>query len=164
VHSNGFSLVRRIVAGGNAGWGAPAPFATGQPLGEALLTPTRIYVQSLLALHRQGLLKAAAHITGGGIPGNLPRVLPPGTRAVIDASAWPLPPVFAWLARMGGVDADEMLRVFNCGLGMVLVVTDPDAARDILEAHGEKVFSVGRIEAGPDEPAVDIMLPAGWPA
>jgi phosphoribosylformylglycinamidine cyclo-ligase len=72
--------------------------------------------------------------------------------------------VFAWLARMGGVDADEMLRVFNCGLGMVLVVTDPDAARDILEAHGEKVFSVGRIEAGPDEPAVDIMLPAGWPA
>jgi len=164
VHSNGFSLVRRIVAGGNAGWGAPAPFATGQRLGEALLTPTRIYVQSLLALHRQGLLKAAAHITGGGIPGNLPRVLPHGTRAVIDAGAWPLPPVFAWLARMGGVDADEMLRVFNCGLGMVLVVTDPDAARDILEAHGEKVFSVGRIEAGPDEPTVDIMLPPGWPA
>ena len=164
VHSNGFSLVRRIVAGGNAGWAAPAPFASATTLGEALLTPTRIYVKSLLALHRQGLLKAAAHITGGGIPGNFPRVLPAGTRAVIDAGAWPLPPAFAWLARMGGVDAHEMLRVFNCGLGMVLVVTDADAAREILVANGESVFAIGRIEAGPDEPDVEITLPDGWPA
>jgi phosphoribosylformylglycinamidine cyclo-ligase len=164
VHSNGFSLVRRIVAGGNAGWSAPAPFAAGQTLGEALLTPTRIYVRAVLALHRAGLLKAAAHITGGGLPGNFPRVLPPGTRAVLDASAWPLPPVFAWLARMGGVDADEMLRVFNCGLGMALVVADADAARAMLEAAGETVFNIGRIEAGPDEPTVEIALPDGWPA
>jgi len=164
VHSNGFSLVRRIVAGGNAGWGAPAPFAAGKTLGEALLTPTRIYVKPLLALHRAGLLKAAAHITGGGLPGNFPRVLPPGTRAVIDAGAWPLPPVFAWLARMGGVEAEEMLRVFNCGIGMVLVVADARAARALLEADGETVFSIGRIEPGADEPAVDITLPDGWPA
>ncbi len=164
VHSNGFSLVRRIVAGGNAGWDAPAPFAHGKKLGEALLTPTRIYAKPLLALHHAGLLKAAAHITGGGLPGNLPRVLPPGTRAVIDAGAWPLPPVFAWLARMGGVEADEMLRVFNCGIGMVLVVTDPAAARALLEAEGETVFTIGRIEPGPDAPTVDITLPGGWPA
>ena len=107
VHSNGFSLVRRIVAAaGNAGWADPAPFAPAQTLGAALLTPTRIYVRSLLALHRAGLLKAAAHITGGGLPGNLPRVLPEGDAATIDARAWPLPPVFAWLARTGGVGGD----------------------------------------------------------
>jgi phosphoribosylformylglycinamidine cyclo-ligase len=163
VHSNGFSLVRQIVAGGNAGWGAPAPFAAGATLGEVLLTPTRIYVRSVLAVHRAGLLKAAAHITGGGLPGNLPRVLPSGTRAVIDAGAWPLPPVFGWLARAGGVAPDEMLRVFNCGIGMVLVVTDAEAARHVLEAEGETVFAIGRIEPGPDRPDVEITLPEGWP-
>jgi phosphoribosylformylglycinamidine cyclo-ligase len=163
VHSNGFSLVRRIVETGNAGWGAPAPFSAGT-LGEAMLTPTRIYVRSVLALHRAGLLKAAAHITGGGLPGNLPRVLPAGTCAVIDAAAWPLPPVFAWLARTGGVAAEEMLRVFNCGIGMVLVVTDAAAARAILEAESETVFEIGRIEAAEGEPQVEIKLPDGWPA
>ena len=163
IHSNGFSLVRRIVESGNAGWNAPAPFAAGQTLGEAAMAPTRIYVKSVLALHRAGLLQAAAHITGGGLPGNLPRVLPEGTRAVIDAGAWPLPPVFAWLARAGGVTADEMLRVFNCGIGMVVVVREPDAARALLEQHGETVFHVGRIEAGEGPAAVDIRLPPGWP-
>jgi phosphoribosylformylglycinamidine cyclo-ligase len=163
MHSNGFSLVRRIVAGSNAGWGSPAPFAAGATLGEALLTPTRIYVKPVLALHRAGLLKAAAHVTGGGLPGNLPRVLPSGTRAVIDAGAWPLPPVFRWLARAGGVAADEMLRVFNCGIGMVLVVGDAVAARKALEAEGEAAFLIGGIEAGADEPEVDIAVPEGWP-
>ena len=162
VHSNGFSLVRRIVESGNAGWAAPAPFA-GTTLGEAMLEPTRIYVKSVLALHRAGLLKAAAHITGGGLPGNVPRVLPAGTCAVIDAGAWPLPPVIAWLARTGGVAADEMLRVFNCGIGMVLVVSDATAATALLESEGETVFSIGRIEAGEGEAAVKIVLPDGWP-
>lgn len=165
VHSNGFSLVRRIVETTNAGWNTPAPFAGGQTLGEALMVPTRIYVQSLLALHRAGLLKAAAHITGGGLPGNLPRVLPEGTTAVIDAGAWPLPPVFAWLARTGNVEAQELLRVFNCGIGMAVVTADPDAARILLESHGEQVFTLGRIEAaGPDGGAIRIDIPAGWPA
>ena len=163
VHSNGFSLVRRIVESGNASWAAPAPFA-GVTLGEALLEPTRIYVKSVLALHRAGLLKAAAHITGGGLPGNLPRVLPAGTCAVIDAGAWPLPPVFGWLARTGGVAAAEMLRVFNCGIGMVLVVSDAVAARTLLEAEGETVFSIGRIEAAAGDAQIEIKLPDGWPA
>ncbi len=164
VHSNGFSLVRRIVEAGNAGWAAPAPFASGQTLGEALMVPTRIYVRSLLALHRAGLLKAAAHITGGGLPGNLPRVLPGGTMAVIDAGAWALPPVFAWLARAGGVAAEEMLRVFNCGIGMAVVVSDAAAARALLEAEGEVVSDLGRIEAAEGEEAgIRINIPAGWP-
>ncbi len=164
VHSNGFSLVRRIVATTNAGWATPAPFATAGTLAEVLMAPTRIYVKSVLALHRAGLLKAAAHITGGGLPGNVPRVLPAGTRAVIDAGTWKLPPVFAWLARTGNVEAEEMLRVFNCGLGMVLVVSDPAAARAILEEAGETVFEIGRIEAHDGAPDVRIEVPAGWPA
>ncbi len=161
VHSNGFSLVRRVVAGTNAGWATPAPFGGGS-LAEALMAPTRIYVRSLLALHRAGLLKAAAHITGGGLPGNLPRVLPPGTMAVIDGAAWPLPPVFAWLARAGGVAAEEMLRVFNCGIGMAVVVTDAEAATALLQAEGETVFAIGRIEAGEGEAGIRIDLPPGW--
>jgi phosphoribosylformylglycinamidine cyclo-ligase len=163
VHSNGFSLVRRIVATTNAGWATPSPFGPGS-LAQALMEPTRIYVKSLLALHRAGLLKAAAHITGGGLVGNIPRVLPDNTRAVIDASTWSLPPVFAWLARTGNVEPDEMLRVFNCGLGMVAVVSDPAAARIILEAHDETVFDIGHIEAHTGEPDVHITLPPHWPA
>jgi phosphoribosylformylglycinamidine cyclo-ligase len=163
VHSNGFSLVRRIVEAGNAGWAAPAAFGGGT-LGQALLAPTRIYVKSLLALHRAGLLKAAAHITGGGLPGNLPRVLPAGMTAVVDAGAWALPPVFQWLARSGQVAAEEMLRVFNCGIGMAVVTAEPAAARELLEAEGETVFEIGRIEAGAaGEAGIRIDLPAGWP-
>jgi phosphoribosylformylglycinamidine cyclo-ligase len=164
VHSNGFSLVRRIVAGGNAGWGGPAPFAAGQTLAQALLAPTRIYVKPLLALHAAGLLRAAAHITGGGLPDNLPRVLPPGLAAVLDGATWPVPPVFAWLARTGGVAPAELLRVFNCGIGMALVVSDAAAATALLEAEGERVFAIGRIaEQAADAPRVRLQLPAGWP-
>lgn len=166
VHSNGYSLVRRVVALGGADWGAPAPFAPGRTLAEALLEPTRIYVRPVLALHRAGLLRAAAHITGGGLPGNLPRVLPEGTRAVLDAGSWPLPPVFAWLARTGGVAPDEMLRVFNCGVGMALVVAegDVDAALALLAEHGEAASRIGRIEAGDGPAAARIERPEGWPA
>jgi phosphoribosylformylglycinamidine cyclo-ligase len=166
VHSNGFSLVRRIVAAGNAGLGDPAPFAGGQSIGQALLAPTRIYVKPLLALHRAGLLKAAAHITGGGLPGNLPRVLPEGVEAVLDGRTWPVPPVFGWLARMGNVTPEEMLRVFNCGIGMVCVVAaeDAEAATVALTDAGETVFAIGRLQAadGPAGVRID-NLPEGWP-
>ncbi len=161
VHSNGFSLVRRIVAASGLDWATPAPFAAGAALGRALMTPTRIYVKSLLALHRAGLLKAAAHITGGGLPGNLPRVLPAGTNAVIE-HAWPVPPVFAWLAQAGNVAPAEMLRVFNCGIGMVVVTDAPDAAEASLRAAGETVCRLGRIEAGTAEAGVRLHLPANW--
>jgi phosphoribosylformylglycinamidine cyclo-ligase len=166
VHSNGFSLVRRIVEAGNAGLGSPAPFAAGQTLGEALLAPTRIYVKSVLALHKAGLLKAAAHITGGGLPGNLPRVLPEGVAAVVDAGAWAVPPVFGWLARTGNVAPEEMLRVFNCGVGMVVVVAAEAVAEAtaLLEGAGETVSRLGQLEAGSGEAQVRIdNLPATWP-
>jgi len=156
VHSNGYSLVRRIVQASGLAWDAPAPFASGQSLGEALLEPTRIYVAPLLALHRAGLLRAAAHITGGGLPGNLPRVLPEGTKAVLDAASWDTLPVFRWLAQTGGVAGDEMLRVFNCGIGMALVVSDPDAATTVLREHGERVVPIGRIEPGDGQARVEV--------
>jgi phosphoribosylformylglycinamidine cyclo-ligase len=107
------------------------------------------------------LLKAAAHITGGGLPGNLPRVLPDGFSAVLNA-AWPVPPVFGWLARTGGVAAAEMLRVFNCGVGMALVVSDAEAAVRVLEAAGESVSRIGTIEAAAGPASVRIELPSGW--
>lgn len=162
VHSNGYSLVRRIVEASGLGWDAPASFQPGATLGQALMTPTRIYVRPVLALHKAGLLKGAAHITGGGLPGNLPRVLPDGTRAVLRID-WPVPPVFAWLARAGGVSSGEMLRVFNCGIGMALVVSDAAEATRILEAEGETVFPIGRIEPGDGAASVHISPPAGWP-
>jgi phosphoribosylformylglycinamidine cyclo-ligase len=162
VHSNGFSLVRRVAAGAGLGWENDAPFAPGQSLGAALLAPTRIYVRALLALHRAGLLRAAAHITGGGLPGNLPRVLPDDTRAVLNAATWAPPPVFAWLAATGGVAPAEMLRVFNCGIGMALVVTDAAAARAVLRAEGETVFDIGHVAAAEGAASVRIDLPDGW--
>ncbi len=153
VHSNGFSLVRRVMAaaGGLAAPDAPAPFAADTTtLAEALLAPTRIYVRPLLALHRKGLVKAAAHITGGGLPGNLPRVLPAGIEAVLDAAAWPVPPVFAWLAGLGPVEEDEMYRVFNMGIGFVLIVR-PDFVDSVLRRlarAGESPHVIGKVVRG----------------
>ena len=166
VHSNGFSLVRRIIAHAGLTLASPAPFAPGATLGDALLTPTRIYVRALLALHRAGLLKAAAHITGGGLPGNLPRVLPEGLSAVLTGGSWPVPPVFAWLAEAGNVTADEMLRVFNCGVGMAVVIAPGDlaAATTILAAEGEAAPVIGALEAAPGSASLRIDgLPDGWP-
>ena len=162
LHSNAFSLVRRVVEMSGLPWSAPAPFDAEVSLGQALLTPTRIYVAALLALHRAGLLKAAAHITGGGLPGNLPRVLPNDTIAVLEPF-WSVPRVFSWLARTGGIAPDEMLRAFNCGVGMAVVVSDPDAATELLRDQGESVSRIGHIAAGNGEPEVRIDLPAGWP-
>ncbi|HEX5326719.1 MAG TPA: phosphoribosylformylglycinamidine cyclo-ligase [Acetobacteraceae bacterium] len=162
VHSNGFSLLRRVVAASGLDWGRPAPFGHGETLGQAMMTPTRIYVAPVLRLHRAGLLKAAAHITGGGLPGNLARALPDGTEAVLHPG-WPVSPVFAWLARVGAIAPEEMLRVFNCGIGMVLVVGDADAATALLQQAGETVFRLGTVIAGAGPPAVRIELPPGWP-
>jgi phosphoribosylformylglycinamidine cyclo-ligase len=146
-HSNGFSLVRRIVEASGLALDAPAPFAPDASLGAALLTPTRIYVKSCLSAARTGKVKAFAHITGGGLVENVPRVLPEGLAAAFDATAWPLPPVFGWLMRTGGVAEAEMARVFNCGLGMVAVAAPEDAEplAALLAAHGERVYRVGRI-------------------
>ncbi len=158
VHSNGYSLVRKIVGLSGLAWDAPAPFADGKTLGEALLTPTRIYVKPILrAIRETGSIKALAHITGGGFPENIPRVLPRHLAAEIDLSAIAVPPVFSWLAKTGGVEPKEMLRTFNCGVGMIVVVP-ADAERAVtaaLEAGGEKVISLGRMIArGEDAPGV----------
>src|SRR5450432_387836 len=120
LHSNGFSLVRRIVAASGLGWDAPAPFEPERSLAAALLTPTRLYVKPLLrALKASDAILALAHITGGGFPDNLPRVLPDDLAASLNLDAFAVPPVFSWLAELGGVAQGEMLRTFNCGIGMV---------------------------------------------
>ena len=149
VHSNGFSLVRRVAERAGLGWGDPAPFAEGT-LGAALLRPTRLYVRPALAAIRAGGVRALAHVTGGGLTENLPRVLPEGLGARVDLAAWTPPPVFGWLARTGGVETAEMLRAFNCGLGLVLVVGPDraDALADLLAAEGERVARVGTVTEG----------------
>ncbi len=162
VHSNGYSLVRRVMEVAGARWDDKAPFAAGQSFADVLMAPTRIYVRPVLSLHRAGLLLAAAHITGGGLPGNVPRVLPPGLAAELDASNWTLPPVFRWLARSGGVAAAEMLRVFNCGVGMVLVVRDAAAAQAHLLAEGEQAVAIGRIVETTGAAAARVATPSGW--
>ena len=150
LHSNGFSLVRRIVEGAGIGLDAPAPFAPKTSLGEALLRPTRIYVKSCLAAIKAGGVKGLAHITGGGLSENIPRILPGGLRAALDGGAWTPDPVFAWLRRQGGIAPDEMARTFNGGIGMV-VVTEPGRAAALLEVFaeaGERASVIGRIEQG----------------
>ena len=149
VHSNGFSLVRRVVETAGLGWASPAPFGGG-PLGAVLLEPTRIYVRPALAALRAGGLHGLAHITGGGLTENLPRVLPDGLGAEVDLDAWELPPVFAWLAATAGIAQGEMLKTFNCGIGMVAVAA-PDRAEAlaaILAGAGETVLRIGRVAPG----------------
>ena len=151
VHSNGYSLVRRIVELSGLGWDSPAPFARGLTLGEALLIPTRLYVKSALAAIRStGKVKALAHITGGGLTENLPRVLPKHTIGRIDLDGLTLPPVFRWLAQTGNVAPEEMLRAFNCGIGMVVVCAPEDAetVADAFAEGGEEVVHLGVIEPG----------------
>jgi phosphoribosylformylglycinamidine cyclo-ligase len=157
VHSNGYSLVRKIASLSGLGWEAPAPFAPETSLGEALLTPTRIYVKSVMAAHRgTGAIKALAHITGGGFVDNIPRVLPEGLGVAVDLAAVPVPPVFGWLAKVGGLDQAEMVRTFNCGIGMVVVVAPTDAARlaETFAAAGETVVTLGAVTAAAAEPRV----------
>jgi phosphoribosylformylglycinamidine cyclo-ligase len=150
VHSNGYSLVRRVVAKSKLKWGAPAPFDKKKKLGRAVLTPTRIYVKSCLAAIREtNAVKALAHITGGGFPDNIPRVLPKSIGARIDLARIPVPPVFQWLAKTGNIAEKEMLRTFNCGIGMIAVV-EPRAADQvtaILKSEGERVVRLGELIA-----------------
>ena len=168
VHSNGFSLVRRIVADSGLGFEAPAPWAPETTLGAALLAPTRLYVKSCLAAARAGQIKGLAHITGGGLIENPPRVLPDDLAIEIDPTAWPLPPVFGWLMRQGGVPAHEMARTFNCGIGMI-VVAAPDqaeaAVRTLVEA-GERVCRIGRVVPGRADASRLVMpgLEQAWSA
>jgi len=154
-HSNGYSLVRRVVARSGLSYDADAPFAKGS-LGQLLLEPTRIYVKPLLATMRvTGAIKGLAHITGGGLPGNVPRCLPDNMRARLDARQWSVPAVFRWLREVGQVPTDDMLRTFNCGLGMIVVTAADDAAKvaKALTDAGESVCTVGVIEAAPQSEA-----------
>jgi phosphoribosylformylglycinamidine cyclo-ligase len=155
-HSNGYSLVRKILSVTKSK--LDQPFGN-QTLGEALLTPTRIYVKPILRLLEQIPVHALAHITGGGLPGNVPRVLPAGTRAVIDSRTWKRPAVFDWLQEGGNVANDEMYRTFNCGVGMVLAVDPKDAENTlrILSEAGESAFLIGHIEAHTGEPEIVIL-------
>ncbi|MEK9670942.1 MAG: phosphoribosylformylglycinamidine cyclo-ligase [Rhodospirillaceae bacterium] len=157
VHSNGFSLARKVVERAGLTYADAAPFDQSRSLADVLLTPTRIYVKSCLEAVRAGRVKALAHITGGGLTENLPRVLPAGLGAVIDANAWQRPDVFRWLRKAGGVAPAEMFRTFNCGIGMaVLCATDAAAA---LEAHfaqaGETVYRIGNIVDGDGTVRID---------
>ncbi|GHU04323.1 phosphoribosylformylglycinamidine cyclo-ligase [Alphaproteobacteria bacterium] len=144
VHSNGFSLVRKVAE--RLSFSAKAPFAPEKTLGEALLEPTRIYVKSCLAAIRSGGVHALAHITGGGLIENVPRILPDDLVAEFDASKWPLPPVFSWLAREANIAPLEMCRTFNCGIGMVVAVAAESAKEvaAIFEENGETVFTIGQ--------------------
>ncbi len=149
VHSNGYSLVRKLVALSGLGWNDDCPWTDGS-LGAALLAPTRLYVKQALAAVRDGGVHALAHITGGGLTENLPRVLPEGLGADVDLDAWELPDVFKWLAATGGMAEAEMLKTFNCGVGMILSVNAgrADALQGLLGAAGETVYRLGHVTEG----------------
>ncbi|MCA0994757.1 phosphoribosylformylglycinamidine cyclo-ligase [Alloyangia pacifica] len=149
VHSNGYSLVRKLVEVSGLGWDADCPWAEGS-LGEVLLTPTRLYVKQALAAVRAGGVHALAHITGGGLTENLPRVLPEGCGASIDLGSWELPAIFGWMAEVGGISEAEMLKTFNCGVGMILSVSADraEALKALLEAEGETVYTLGTVTEG----------------
>jgi phosphoribosylamine--glycine ligase/phosphoribosylformylglycinamidine cyclo-ligase len=166
LHSNGFSLVRAVVARTGASYASPCPWddnAAATTLGHALLAPTAIYTRHVLPAVREGHIKAMAHITGGGFVDNVPRALPGKTLgARIDARAWTLPPVFRWLMRAGGIAVSEMARTFNCGIGLVLVVAreDADAAVRALVKGGQgKVYTIGEVVASP---GVEILNTESW--
>jgi phosphoribosylformylglycinamidine cyclo-ligase len=155
-HSNGYSLIRKLVAQEKLSYDDPAPFDTTKTLGDALLIPTRIYVRAMLEALRADTVKAMAHITGGGLLENIPRVLPPNVGVKIDAASWQAPPVFSWLAKVGNIDAHEMARTFNCGIGMAIIVAPAlaDRTTEILAKAGEKVFRIGVVETRMEGEAV----------
>ena len=157
LHSNGFSLVRKLIAEQGLNWQAESPFNAGLTLGQDLLTPTRIYVKPVLAaLQQTSGIKALVHVTGGGFQENLPRILPDDCAAHIDLSSWSLPSVFAGLQKMGNIEQAELLRTFNCGLGMFVVVdpTQADEVAGFLTAQGERVSVIGHLTARGDGEAV----------
>ena len=148
-HSNGYSLVRKVVEKSGLKWGDDAPFSPGHTLAEALMAPTRIYVKSIVPLMKAGLIKGGAHITGGGLIENPPRCIAEGLKASFDWDAWPLPHVFQWLAETGGISDHEMRRTFNCGVGFILILS-PENAEPVLASllnAGETAFICGQLEA-----------------
>lgn len=148
-HSNGYSLVRKVVEKSGLAWGDDAPFAKDRSLAQALMEPTRIYVKPVLPIMKAGLVKGAAHITGGGLIENPPRCIAEGLQARFDWNAWPMPAVFQWLAETGGISDHEMRRTFNCGVGFILIVS-PENAEPVLAAllnAGEVAFACGQLEA-----------------
>jgi len=149
VHSNGYSLVRKIVSDGGFDLHAPAPYDGATTLGQSLMAPTRIYVRPLLKALKTGRVKGLAHITGGGLDENIPRVLPQGCDFTVDTAAWPRPPVFRWLQEAGDVSEAEMTRTFNCGIGMAVIVAaaDSDSVAALLREEGETVHAIGEIVA-----------------
>jgi phosphoribosylformylglycinamidine cyclo-ligase len=155
VHSNGYSLVRKVVERSGLSLDSDAPFAPGKSLGEALLTPTRLYVKSALAAMQSGLT-GLAHITGGGITDNLPRCLPDGLDADVDLDAIETLPVFRWLAKTAGIAQAEMLRTFNCGIGLVAVTDEAHAGAviDAFQENGDKAVRLGRLVKGSGEAKV----------
>jgi len=167
LHSNGYSLVRQIVAAVGAELEAAAPFDPTVELGRVLLAPTRIYVRSCRAAIRHGGVKALAHITGGGLIENPPRVVPDGLRVRLDATSWSLPPVMRWLAEAGGLDRAALARTFNCGLGMLLFVAakEAEALLGILRGQGETALLVGVVEPGGEGPAEVVLegVETAWP-
>ena len=167
VHANGFSLVRRIVEASSIRYDAPAPFAPEQSLASALLTPTRIYVNAVTAALSAGKIHGLAHITGGGLIENPPRVYGDELTADVDCSAWDIPPVFQWLAASGGIAPLEMARTFNCGIGMMMMVPESDVAAicTAVEAAGETVFKIGQmVDRQPEMPAVRLgNISPEWP-
>jgi phosphoribosylformylglycinamidine cyclo-ligase len=153
VHSNGYSLVRRVVEQSGLAYDAPSPFSKDETLGKALITPTKLYVKSALAAIRSGHVKGLAHITGGGITENLPRCLPDGFNAEIDLDCWTPPPVFGWLAKSAGIEPREMLRTFNCGVGLI-AVTDMKTSGHVIDAFqesGDKAMRIGTLVKGEGE-------------
>jgi len=164
IHSNGFSLVRRLVADSGIALDAPCPFDAARDFATALLTPTRIYVKSTLAALKAGHIKGISHITGGGFVENIPRILPDGVAARVDANGWTLPPVFHWLHEAGHLEPLEMARTFNCGIGLAVIVDAAGAAetRRIFEQMGETVYALGYIADRTDnEPATTVTGQAG---
>ncbi len=148
-HSNGYSLVRKVVERSGLAWDAPCPFTAGRTLAQALMAPTRIYVKSILPLAKAKLIKGGAHITGGGLIENPPRCVAEGLVPRFDWSAWPLPPVFAWLQEVGGISDHELRRTFNCGIGFVLIAAPhhaPKVLAGLLDA-GEEAWIVGELAA-----------------
>lgn len=156
AHSNGYSLVRKVIDTYEV---ALDTLIGGKPLSEAVMAPTKIYVRSILSLLKQVDVHALAHITGGGIPGNLNRVLPDNCHAVVDESTWQWPALFTWMMETANIERDEMYRTFNCGVGMILVVDQADAERsiDLLTQAGESAFVIGEIKDGESEQQVHIV-------
>jgi phosphoribosylformylglycinamidine cyclo-ligase len=166
LHSNGFSLVRRVVEKVGLNYADDAPFQPGTTLAEALLEPTRIYVKSTLAAIAAGGVHGMAHITGGGLLKNIPRVLPEGLGADIDAAAWKLPEVVRWLAKAGGIAQNEMARTFNCGIGMVVIVDEAraDTLCRTLMKYREHVTPIGRVVKREDSSVEIANIEDQWPS